>query len=253
MNRTVALLIPAVLLAAMALIVFQQFYTSQDEPLTAQSAGPGTNSPQPASSPSEGNHNLPAALSGEPAGQAEPASAENLQAAQGAENDAPKPEQPVQGEIAAQPTPAAPEAQPGEGAGREKETAKPESAAAAGSEKSEPPAAEVPPAPKSEPAKKFKAQGFSFQYQGNDMLFTITADSPIEYKSFVLTSPDRLIVDLLGSWSGVENISVPSNRLISGMRNGKTERGHRVVLDLKQAPKGYDIKRDGNKLIVTVF
>ena len=96
-------------------------------------------------------------------------------------------------------------------------------------------------------------QSIKFEYQGSDMLLVMNADSQFEYKSFQLASPERLVVDVIGTWSGVDLPSVPSNRLIKGVRGGKTDRGYRIVLDLKETPKGYETKRDANKVTIRVY
>ncbi|MBQ4133321.1 MAG: AMIN domain-containing protein [Desulfovibrionaceae bacterium] len=249
MNRTIALLIPAILLAAMALIVFQQFHSAQNEPLPVQSVENETDVPADKVEPPVPSMSTTAPL---PAEEEQPGS---LQAA-GDAAEAPSSNIPPKADDS-NPPPVS-QAQPedsGDNSRPDEKSAPKQSKTSAGqTEQSQAPVAQPAAAePAPEPVKSHKAESFKFQYQGNEMLFIITADSGFEYKSFVLTSPDRLIIDLLGNWSGVENVKAPSNRLISGMRNGKTERGHRVVLDLKQAPKGYETKREGNKVTVRVF
>lgn len=266
MNRTIALLIPAILLAAMALIVFQQFYSSSDETLTPQSVNAEAPAPQANNPVSPGYQEQAAQNSGE----------SNLPGISAPEQSAPVTMGQQTSTLQAQTQPTSPlPVQSGQTQAQtvqERQSAAGQSSAATTEtattpntesnrsdkpEQTEQPTAPSPekdkPASASTSGKTHKAESFKFQYQGSDMLFIINADSDFEYKSFVLNSPDRLIIDLLGNWSGVENIKAPSNRLISGMRNGKTERGHRVVLDLKEAPKGYDTKREGSKLTVRVF
>lgn len=62
-----------------------------------------------------------------------------------------------------------------------------------------------------------------------------TKGGPVEYSSFSLGSPPRVVVDLLGKWnySGPLNMEV-KNRLIHRVRLGRYENKLRVVMDLKR-------------------
>lgn len=282
MNRTIALLIPAILLMAMALIIFQQFHSSSsEEELVLQSANPARTEGGFAGAPGQ----LPG--TGAPAQPPLP----GLQA---------QPEKPAQ-EPALKPETSAQQTlqEPAKPAKNQPEQHQAASAAAGASSVSQPPAvapevkapsqAEQKPAPKEEkkpearpeqkpehkpehkPEQKpetkpekpvaeqaaaggtHKMQSIKFEYQGSDMLLVMNADSQFEYKSFQLASPERLVVDVIGTWNGVDLPSVPSNRLIKGVRGGKTDRGYRIVLDLKETPKGYETKRDANKVTIRVY
>jgi len=78
------------------------------------------------------------------------------------------------------------------------------------------------------------------------MVLQIEADSPFPSNVFVLTGPDRLVVDLPGSWQGMRIPSIPQNRLISNIRLGLQPAGPRLVLDLTGPVRGHNIERSGN-------
>lgn len=105
-----------------------------------------------------------------------------------------------------------------------------------------------------QPLEKFNLTGISLKADGSDMILTLTADKRFNYKSFVLTGPDRLVVDLVGEWKGVKVPGMPSNRLISKVREGKFEGTHRIVMDLKAPLAGYETKRvDDNTVTVRLY
>ena len=109
-------------------------------------------------------------------------------------------------------------------------------------------------APQAQPLEKFNLTGISLKADGSDMILTLTADKRFNYKSFVLTGPDRLVVDLVGEWKGVKVPGMPSNRLISKVREGKFEGTHRIVMDLKAPLAGYETKRvDDNTVTVRLY
>ncbi len=103
--------------------------------------------------------------------------------------------------------------------------------------------AEAKPQQESKPLEKFTMTAISLKANGSDMILTLTADKRFSYKSFTLAGPDRLVVDLAGEWQGIKAPGMPSNRLISKVREGKFEGSHRIVLDLKAPLAGYETKR----------
>ena len=105
-----------------------------------------------------------------------------------------------------------------------------------------------------QPLEKFNLTGISLKAEGSDMILTLTADKRFNYKSFTLTGPDRLVVDLVGEWKGVKVPGMPSNRLISKVREGRFEGVHRIVMDLKAPLAGYETKRvDDNTVTVRLY
>lgn len=105
-----------------------------------------------------------------------------------------------------------------------------------------------------QPLEKFNLTGISLKADGSDMILTLTADKRFNYKSFTLAGPDRLVIDLIGEWKGVKVPGMPSNRLISKVREGKFEGAHRIVMDLKAPLAGYETKRvDDNTVTVRLY
>ena len=58
----------------------------------------------------------------------------------------------------------------------------------------------------------------------------------------LLSDPERLVVDLIGEWS-MAAPDVPHNLVINSMRLGRSGERTRIVLDLRQKPADYEIKR----------
>ncbi len=56
-----------------------------------------------------------------------------------------------------------------------------------------------------------------------------------KYKTMRLTSPERLVLDLRGTWK-LRAPGVPSNAFVSNVRIGNHKEGTRIVIDLKKAP-----------------
>ena len=84
------------------------------------------------------------------------------------------------------------------------------------------------------------------------MQLRIEADTPFPCRAFVLNKPDRLVIDLPGSWKGMKAPSVPQNRLIKTVRVGSQPAGPRIVLDLESAPKAHKVQRNGNVVEIVV-
>lgn len=67
-----------------------------------------------------------------------------------------------------------------------------------------------------------------------EAVLEIKASGPIRCKTFRLSSPERLVVDLIGKWD-VPIPTVPSNTIIQRVRVGDASERTRIVLDLKRA------------------
>lgn len=81
---------------------------------------------------------------------------------------------------------------------------------------------------------------------GQGMRLRIEADSAFACKTFVLSSPDRLVIDLPGDWKGMKAPAVPQNNLIKNIRLGLQKAGPRLVLDLAGPVKQHKTERSGN-------
>lgn len=116
------------------------------------------------------------------------------------------------------------------------------------------PAAATPPA--KEPVLSDKdshaLRDIGLHFAGQAMQLRIEADSPFPCRTFVLNNPDRLVIDLPGTWKGVKAPAVPQNRLVKAIRVGSQPSGPRIVLDLSAAPKGHKLQRNGNVVEIVV-
>ena len=92
------------------------------------------------------------------------------------------------------------------------------------------------------PTKKTMALvNIGLHFRGNGMVLRIEADAPFSYKTFALSSPDRYVVDLLGTWTNMRAPTVPANSLIKGVRVGKQASGPRLVFDMQRVPKKHSV------------
>ena len=114
----------------------------------------------------------------------------------------------------------------------------------------------APAAPAKEPVLSDKdahvLNDIGLHFSGQNMQLRIEADTPFPCRTFVLNSPDRLVIDLPGTWKGVKAPTVPSNRLIKAVRVGSQPNGPRIVLDLTAAPKGHKVQRSGSVVEILV-
>ena len=105
------------------------------------------------------------------------------------------------------------------------------------------PVAEALPLSKAKKLKDVSAAGSAVR---------ITGDGELTYKSFQLTAPDRVVVDISGVRNGFakKNITV-DDAVVKGVRIGQFSPDViRVVLDLKSKTT-YDVARQGESLVVT--
>ena len=89
-------------------------------------------------------------------------------------------------------------------------------------------------------------------FAGQQMQLRIEAGDPFPVKAFALTNPDRLVVDLPGTWKDMKAPNVPENSIVSKIRLGQQPGGPRLVLDLKGPLKNHAIERAGNRVDVLV-
>ena len=114
----------------------------------------------------------------------------------------------------------------------------------------------APAAPAKEPVLSDKdahvLNDIGLHFSGQNMQLRMEADTPFPCRTFVLNSPDRLVIDLPGTWKGVKAPTVPQNRLVKAVRVGAQPTGPRIVLDLSAAPKGHKVQRNGNVVEILV-
>lgn len=94
-------------------------------------------------------------------------------------------------------------------------------------------------------------KGISMSPAGSGVRLAISADSPFQCKTFVLDSPPRLVIDLPGSWKGMQPPAAPQSALIKKVRLGKQAAGPRLVLDLN-GPVKHRVERNGNMVNIVV-
>lgn len=95
-------------------------------------------------------------------------------------------------------------------------------------------------------------RSISLGFAGQQMLLRIEAGAPFPVKTFALTGPDRLVVDLPGVWQGLKVPNVPENNVVSKARLGNQSAGSRLVLDLKGPLKNHTVERVGNRVDILV-
>jgi hypothetical protein len=93
----------------------------------------------------------------------------------------------------------------------------------------------------------------SLQFRGRGMALVIEGDGPLPARHFVLTGPDRLVVDLPGAWRNLKAPAVPSNNLVQSVRLGRQDNADRLVLDLKTKLKSHGINRINDKKVEVLF
>ncbi len=103
-----------------------------------------------------------------------------------------------------------------------------------------PPAKEVvkEPSPKAEVQKTTTKLAIkNIKTLSSGKWFTIRLEGTImpRYTYMRLSSPERLVVDLIGDWD-IKAIKVPENPFVSIMRIGEQKNATRVVFDLKKVP-----------------
>ena len=97
-------------------------------------------------------------------------------------------------------------------------------------------------APVAQPQGKFPVlKNIGLHFKGNGMALRIEADRQFSYKTFVLPTPDRYVVDFPGTWENLRVPKVPSNQLIKSVRLGKQSGGPRMVMDLHRAPRKHTV------------
>ncbi|MDR2124933.1 MAG: AMIN domain-containing protein [Desulfovibrio sp.] len=92
----------------------------------------------------------------------------------------------------------------------------------------------------------------SLTFAGNDMSLRLEADSAFPCKTFTLSGPDRLVIDLPGAWKGMKAPTVPGNRIVRKARVGLQSDGARLVLDLSSPLKKHKVEQNGNVVEILV-
>lgn len=123
--------------------------------------------------------------------------------------------------------------------------------------------AEIRKAPKTEKEQPKNAAQSSARVINRFVVFardggaTIRVGSPakISFTNMTLENPDRVVVDMDGTWQFPANPGIPKNEMVSKIRTGKLGDKTRVVIDLKGKPRsvrvipaktgdGFDVRVD---------
>ncbi len=70
---------------------------------------------------------------------------------------------------------------------------------------------------------------------GDGITVRLDSNQPPTYTTMRLTAPERLVIDLDGTWK-MRAPGVPANALVSNVRIGDHKEGSRIVIDLKKIP-----------------
>jgi hypothetical protein len=93
-------------------------------------------------------------------------------------------------------------------------------------------------------------KNIAFSFSGQNLRLLIQADSPFPCKAFALTGPDRLVIDLPGTWKDMKAPVTPQNRLVRTVRLGAQPAGPRLVLDLIAPLKRHSVEREGSSMTI---
>jgi len=80
------------------------------------------------------------------------------------------------------------------------------------------------------------------------VVLRIEANNPISARSFPLTDPERVVLDLSGSWR-VQLPSVPANNLVGSIRQGIQPDATRLVLDMRAKTQSVELIQIGTHVV----
>lgn len=87
---------------------------------------------------------------------------------------------------------------------------------------------------------------------GDVVTLNLEGNSAMRGKSFMLTGPDRVVLDIEGEWQ-VEAPRVPSNRMVKVLRTGRQGAATRLVFDMRVKPVKVNVTNPGaNSLELTI-
>lgn len=85
--------------------------------------------------------------------------------------------------------------------------------------------------------------GLSLRFRNPGMFLSLEADRPVQLKYFILSNPDRLVVDIAGRWQGVRAPAIPGNNLVKSARVGRQGNADRLVLDMFVPLRRHELRR----------
>lgn len=87
---------------------------------------------------------------------------------------------------------------------------------------------------------------------GNQVGFVFEGDKPIKPKTFRLTNPDRVVLDIEGCWF-LKTPQIISNRMVKDIRSNSQKEKTRIVFDLKVPANSSMLYRIHNRKYQLVF
>lgn len=87
---------------------------------------------------------------------------------------------------------------------------------------------------------------------GNQVGFVFEGDKPIKPKTFRLTNPDRVVLDIEGNWV-LKTPQLISNRMVKDIRSNSQKEKTRIVFDLKVPANSSMLYRIHNRKYQLVF
>lgn len=93
----------------------------------------------------------------------------------------------------------------------------------------------------------------SLHFRDQGMFLSIEGNGPLPAKYFILSQPERLVVDLPGSWKGLKSPVVPSNNVLKSARTGRYGNADRLVLDLVGPIKTHQLTRINDNKVEIYF
>lgn len=107
--------------------------------------------------------------------------------------------------------------------------------------------------PKAFSANTGRVTGANLEGNAENLTFSIALDKPVEYKTFTLATPDRVVIDLMDTRLGGKLKNGPHDRPpVKGIRYAEREDGRlRVVLDMAEEVSAKP-SMQGNKLTVSL-
>ncbi|MDR2050569.1 MAG: AMIN domain-containing protein [Deltaproteobacteria bacterium] len=93
----------------------------------------------------------------------------------------------------------------------------------------------------------------SLHFRNPGMYLRIAGDRPLQARYFILSQPDRLVVDLPGRWQGIKTPAIPGNNLVKSIRIGRQGNADRLVLDMFAPLKKHELNRLSDSQVEVYF
>jgi hypothetical protein len=101
------------------------------------------------------------------------------------------------------------------------------------------PTASVPASPSAQGS----LRDISLHFKDGGMILRLEGDVPLSARYFILSAPERLVLDISGNWKGIKVPAMPSNNIIKAIRLGRHGNADRLVLDLLGPLRAHNLER----------